>query len=85
MPEEVLRPAVVAAYGVVALFAFDAGRRGIGRERTVWLITAGTLLLLGAGKWLRMQEAMTEVGRKLIRSGGWYAEHTGRFRPRSHC
>lgn len=75
MPEEELRPAVVAAYAVVALLAFHAGHRGIGRERTVWLINAGTLLLLGAAKWLRMQEAMTEVGRSLIRSGGWYAEH----------
>ena len=75
MPEDGLRPAVVAAYALVALLALRAGHRGIGRERTVWLITAGTLLLLGAAKWLRMQEAMTEVGRNLIRSGGWYAEH----------
>ena len=75
MPEEALRLALVAAYGVVALLAFNAGRRGIGRERTVWLITAATVLLLGAGKWLLIQEAMTEAGRNLVRSRGWYAEH----------
>ena len=75
MPEEGLRPAVVAAYALVALLALRAGHRGIGRERTVWLIIGGTVLLLGAAKWLRMQEEITEVGRNLVRSGGWYAEH----------
>ena len=75
MPEAALRPVAVAAYAVVALLAFDAGRRASRRERATWMIIAAVLLLLGAAKWVHTQEAIADAARQLLVSGGWYAKH----------
>jgi hypothetical protein len=42
------------------------------RLRTLWLGLALVLLLLGINKQLDLQTALTEVGRMMARSGGWY-------------
>jgi hypothetical protein len=43
------------------------------RMRTLWLGLAMVLLLLGINKQLDLQTALTEVGRMMARSEGWYA------------
>jgi FtsH-binding integral membrane protein len=43
-------------------------------ERHAWLAIAVLFLLLGINKQLDLQSALTEIGRKLAYSEGWYPE-----------
>jgi hypothetical protein len=63
---------VVAAYAVGALLAFAAASRATARERSFWVATAVVLILLGINKQLDLQTDLTQVGRFLARSEGWY-------------
>ncbi len=47
------------------------------REWRVWQALAAALAALGFNKQLDLQSALTELGRLLARSGGWYAERRG--------
>ncbi len=75
MPDTALRPGVVAIYAIVALLALNAARRGRGRERTAWLLTAAILVLLGTAKLFQVQETVTDAARNGLASMGWYADH----------
>jgi hypothetical protein len=44
------------------------------RERYAWLAIAVLLLLFGVNKQLDLQSALTEIGRVLANSEGWYRE-----------
>jgi hypothetical protein len=44
------------------------------REWRLWRALAAALAALGVNKQLDLQSALTELGRLLARSGGWYAE-----------
>jgi hypothetical protein len=63
---------VVAAYAAGALLAFAAASRARARERSFWLATAVVLVLLGINKQLDLQTDLTQAGRFLARSEGWY-------------
>ena len=65
---------VVAAYGAGALLAFAAAGRAEGRERSFWLGAAVVLVLLGINNPLALQTDVTQLGRYLARSEGWYRE-----------
>src|SRR6059058_4817142 len=75
MPDMALRQGVVAIYAMVALLALNAARRGRGRERTAWLLTAAILVLLGTAKLFQVQEAVTDAARNGLATTGWYADH----------
>jgi hypothetical protein len=63
----------VALYFVGAYACFRAVRGvAAGRERRVWQVLTLGLLALGVNKQLDLQSAVTEVGRLLADSGGWY-------------
>lgn len=65
---------VVAFYAVGALLAFAAAGSSSARERTFWIGTAITLLLLGINKQLDLQTDLTTVVREAALSEGWYSE-----------
>ncbi len=44
------------------------------REPRFWLLLAVVMFLLGINKQLDLQSLLTDVGRKLARSQGWYEE-----------
>jgi hypothetical protein len=43
------------------------------RERALWLALSGVLFFLGINKQLDLQTALTEIGRIMAQSEGWYA------------
>jgi len=72
----------VAAYLVAAWLCYRAAgtsSEGLGdagtstrRERILWILFAGSLLLLGLNKQLDLQSALTEALRIVSRNQGWY-------------
>jgi hypothetical protein len=72
---------ITVAYFVVAGLCFWAGRkekeRSLGRGRqwhapVFWFTLCGLLVALGFNKQLDLQSDLTEVGRSVARSEGWY-------------
>jgi hypothetical protein len=72
---------ITVAYFVVAGLCFWAGRRerelSLGRARrwhapVFWFALCGLLVALGFNKQLDLQSDLTEVGRSVARSEGWY-------------
>lgn len=45
-----------------------------GRHRRFWLALAVMMLALGLNKQLDLQTLLTQVGREIARSGGWYGQ-----------
>jgi hypothetical protein len=58
----------------VGTYACFRASRGVaaGDERRVWQVLSLGLLALGVNKQLDLQSAVTEIGRLLAESGGWY-------------
>ena len=77
----------VVAYLAAAWLCYRAAgtdRGGLGdagtstrRERILWSLFAGALLLLGLNKQLDLHSALTEALRILSRDQGWYAARRG--------
>jgi hypothetical protein len=72
---------ITVAYFVVAGLCFWAGRRekeqSLGRARqwhapVFWFTLCGLMVALGFNKQLDLQSDLTEVGRSVARSEGWY-------------
>ncbi|HEY7119748.1 MAG TPA: hypothetical protein VH475_24365 [Tepidisphaeraceae bacterium] len=72
---------ITVAYFVAAGLCFWAGRkereRSLGRARrwhapVFWFTLCGLMVFLGFNKQLDLQSDLTEVGRSVARSGGWY-------------
>jgi membrane protein required for beta-lactamase induction len=72
---------ITIAYFVAAGLCFWAGRRereaSLGRARqwnapVFWFTLCGLLVALGFNKQLDLQSDLTEAGRSIARSGGWY-------------
>ena len=67
-----------AAYLIAVSLCFDVSRlmcrrtHEVARERRLWLFQAIFLLGLGVNKQLDFQTALTEMGRMVARSNGWY-------------
>lgn len=68
--------ATAIAYLVTALLAWRAagaaGRNRREDERRLWLFLCAALLFLGFNKQLDLQTLLTDAGRQLARSEGWY-------------
>ena len=66
----------VAAYLLTAVLsaraAIRAGHLDKTRERTFWLITTLTLVLLGINEFLDLQTFLTSFGRAHARANNWY-------------
>lgn len=74
------------AYFAAAWSCWAASRRikpeyrrtlSLRREWTIWRALAALLAVLGVNKQLDLQSAVTELGRLLARSGGWYEQRRG--------
>jgi hypothetical protein len=63
---------IVALYFIGAAAAFWASRSGRKKDRRFWVCTAGLLALLGLNKELDLQTYLTDAGRMLAHSEGWY-------------
>jgi len=72
---------ITVAYFVVAGLTFWAGRkekeRSLGRARRwhapiFWFSLCGVLVALGFNKQLDLQSDLTDIGRSMARSEGWY-------------
>lgn len=72
---------ITLAYFAAAGLCFWAGReeklRSLGRARrwhapVFWFALGGLLVALGVNKQLDLQSDVTEIGRNVARSGGWY-------------
>lgn len=64
----------VVGYLSAAILCWLACRRAERRVRAFWGSLAAILLLLGINKQLDLQTALTELGRILARSEGWYGQ-----------
>lgn len=74
------------AYFATALGCWQAALRirpayrklpALHREWRLWRVLSALLAALGLNKQLDLQSALTELGRILAESGGWYAERRG--------
>ena len=61
----------VLGYLVASLLCFRAAHRDTGATN-LWRIMGFALAVLGINKQLDLQTLLTDVGRELARSGGWY-------------
>jgi hypothetical protein len=66
----------VALYAVATIGAWLTARhvRDNARERRIWRAIAVLFLVLGINKQLDLQTALTEIGRALALSEGWYKQ-----------
>jgi hypothetical protein len=72
---------ITASYFISSLICALVARRlheagsGAGRRQSrFWLILAATMFALGWNKQLDLQILLTQIGREISRSGGWYSQ-----------
>jgi len=68
----------VVAYALGAVLTGLAAlahiRHGSGRGRAIWLLVTAGMAFLCVNKQLDLQSLLTEIGRMIARSQGWYAQ-----------
>jgi hypothetical protein len=68
--------AIVVLYCLAAMSCWVTARHlHHGQERLIWRSFSVLFLLLGANKQLDLLQALTELGRLLAKTEGWYAQH----------
>jgi hypothetical protein len=73
--ESSLRYVLAGGFAAAALLAFAAAHRAESRDRHLWLAIGSTMVLLGAAKLLRLQDALTGALRSAAQANGLYVFH----------
>jgi hypothetical protein len=66
---------MTAAYALAALLALRSGRSAEARDRGLWFLVAGMLLLLSLAKQIQLLGHVTGAIRSVFMAKHWYGDH----------